>query len=251
MVIVFLLHMPQVYFSFINKITLFCRKNSSWTSKTVGWQVWARHQMAFICREFDQREKTGCQGTSRSGFAICCASSSAFLFAECKYIRTCVWLTARTKVHFCRSDAFSEELIKIQWPVDRQTVPSVLEEFAVSIIRVVQEEYTDFLGLPINLQWCWNLNANYFPAQRGFKFTVTLDSIMNAWWAKGGESEESEVHTVHRGWHWGDKTEVPSSSKAWIIIYHLTQCHITGKLESFSFHLILFSDVTSLIIVFS
>ena len=74
----------------------------------------ARHQMAFICREFDPREKTGCQGTSGSGFAICCASSSALLFAECKYIITCVWLTARTKVHFCRSDAVSAELIKIE-----------------------------------------------------------------------------------------------------------------------------------------
>ena len=151
MVIVFLPLMSQVNFSYINNITLFCRKHSSWTSKTVGWQVRARHQMAHICREFDQRGKTGCQETSESGFAICRARSSAFLFAECKYIRTCVWLTARTKVHFCRSDAFSAELIKIQWPVDRQTVPSVPEESAVSMIRVVQEECTEFLGLPMNL----------------------------------------------------------------------------------------------------
>jgi len=105
MVIAFLPLMFRVNFSYINKITLFCRKNSSWTSKTVGWRVWARHQMAFIRREFDPREKTGCQGTSEYGFAICCPSSSAFLFAECKYIRTCVWLTARTKVHFCKSHA--------------------------------------------------------------------------------------------------------------------------------------------------
>jgi hypothetical protein len=32
-----------------------------------------------------------------------------------------------------------------------QTVPSVPEESVVSIIRVVQEEGTDFLGLPLNL----------------------------------------------------------------------------------------------------
>lgn len=87
----------------------FCRKNSSWTSKTVGRWVQARHQMAFICREFDRREKTGCEGTSESGFAIRCTSSSAFLFAECKYIRICVCLTARTKVHFCKFDAIIAE----------------------------------------------------------------------------------------------------------------------------------------------
>ena len=184
MVIAFLPLMFRVNFSYINKITLFCRKNSSWTSKTVGWRVWARHQMAFICREFDPREKTGCQGTSEYGFAICCPSSSAFLFAECKYIRTCVWLTARTKVHSSKSHAVTAELIKIQWPVDRQSVPSFPEEFTVSIIRVSQEECTDFLGLPLNLSWCWDLNSNYFPAQRDLKFIVTLDSIVNAWWAK-------------------------------------------------------------------
>ena len=68
---------------------------------------------------------------------------------------------------------------------------------------------------------------------------------------KAAASEESEVHTVHRGWHWGDKTEAPRSSKARIIIYHSTQCHITGKPEYLNFRLILFSDLTSLIIVFS
>jgi hypothetical protein len=162
MVIAFHPLMFHVTFSYIKKITLFCRKNSSWTSKTVGWQVWARHQMAFICREFDPRKKTGCQVTSGSGFAICCPSSGAFLFAECKYIRTRVWLTARTKVHFCRSEAVTAELIKIQWPDDRQTVPSFAEEFAVSIIRVVQEECTDFLGLPLNLYWCRDLNPTNF-----------------------------------------------------------------------------------------
>lgn len=147
MVTVLLPLMSQVNFSYMNKIVLFCRKNSSWTSKTVGWWVQAWHQMAFICGEFDPREKTGCQCTSESGFAICCPSSSAFLLAECKYIRTCVWLTVRTKVHFCRSDAFTAELIKIQWSADMQTVPSVPEESLVSIIRVVQKEGTDFLGL--------------------------------------------------------------------------------------------------------
>ena len=109
MVIVFLPPMSQVNFSYVNKITLFCSKNSSWSSKTVGRWVQARHQMAFICREFDRREKTGCEGTSESGFAICCTSSSAFLFAECKYIRICVCLTARTKVHFCKFDAITAE----------------------------------------------------------------------------------------------------------------------------------------------
>lgn len=61
-----------------------------------------------------QEKKLDAKALQNLGLPYVVPVAVLFYLRNVSYIRTCVWLTAGTKVHFCKSDAVTAEFIKIQ-----------------------------------------------------------------------------------------------------------------------------------------
>lgn len=61
------------------------------------------------------------------------------------------------------------------------------------------------ISCSLTLQWCWDLNSNYYPGLRGFKFRVCFTGFTNVpgYGAVRPEAcEELQVCTEHWAWCW-------------------------------------------------
>jgi len=85
----------------------------------------------------------------------------------------------------------------------------------------------------LTLQWCWDLNSNYYPGLRGFKFRVCFNAFTDVpgYSAVRPEaSEELQVCTVHWAWCWRvNSTPIPAITQK-----KPTQCISLPHLTSLS-----------------